>query len=409
MIHLTIGYLSGVIAAIVFAVQFILPNALIVILVGLLKDKHTAVTWSVVERNLLSSHWPLFLRADSTASQGVDRSIRLLTWIRPLALLLIMIAAVCTPLGLYDDVLPDRSTQSLRMVYVPDTGPFVFGTPPRGTQFSNRKCHNSQMPAQCPGTTDVVETSMSYDDDGSLLQGNALWDNIDMRIPKSLAKLYQSGLKDQPGSVSSFYDIQTRQYGYAQANGYMHNDNFITDGFQYLSTVVLNDAIEPFEGLIVDTKSGSIGFRNHTVPDGPGLGAEWSEDLLFIEPDTQCVSMNVSLEFRVPMSEDYETVMNITLVDNGGMTDFVQKYQLLDLSDTQQDPQLHNRAYKAGWMTNVYNMLTMNLARPSPDTFGYLKSHVGARYPLARSQTQAQLNGIYISSLGDAVLDPTPL
>ena len=408
MIHLTIGYLSGVIAAIVFVVQFILPNALIVVLVGLLKNKHTAVTWSVVERNLLSSHWPLFLRADSTASQGVDRSIRVLTWIRPLALLLITIAAVCTPLGLYDDVLPDRSTQSLLMVHVPDTGPFGFGTPPREPQFFNRKCHNSSMPAQCPGTTDVFDTNFSYDDDGTLLAGNETWDNIDMRIPKSLAQLYQSGLKDQPGSVSSFFDIQSRQYGYATSNGYMHNKSFITDGFQYLSTVVLNDAIEPFEGLIVDTKSGSIGFRNHTVPDGAGLGAEWSEDLLFIEPETQCVSMNVSLEFRVPTSDEYESLVNITLVDGGGMTDFVQKYPLLDLSDAQRDPQLHNRAYKAGWMTNAYNMLTMNLTRPGPDAFSYVKSHVGARYPLASTQTSAQLNGIYMSSWS-TLLDPGPI
>ncbi len=409
MIHLTIGYLSGIIAAMVLVVQFILPNALIVILVGLLKNKHTAVTWSVVERNLLSSHWPLFLRADSTANQGVDRSIRLLTWIRPVALLLITIAAICTPLGLYDDVLPERSTETLRMIYIPDTGPFGFGTPPRDPQYFNRRCYQSQMPAQCPGTTDLVETNFTYDDDGELFEGNASWDNIDMRIPKSLAKLYQSGLKDQPGSVSSFFDIQTRQYGYAQGDGYMRNESYLTDGFQYLSTVVLNDAIEPFEGLIVDTKSGSIGFRNHTVPDGAGLGAKWSEDLLFIEPETQCVSMNISLEFRVPMSNDYETLVNITLVDNGGMTEFVQKYPFLDLSDAQRDPQLHNRAYKAGWMTNIYNMLTMNLTRPSPDAFGYLKSNIGARYPLARTQTHAQLNGIYISSLWNAILDPGPI
>ena len=280
MITLTIGYVSGIIAAAIFVLQFVVPNALIIILVGILKNNHTAVTWSVVERNLLSSHWPLLLRADSTASRGVDRSIRLLTWLRPLALALITISAIVTPLGLYDDVLPERSQQSLRMVYVPDTGPFGFGTPPRDPQYFSRKC-GDVLPLQCPGTT----TDITYEIeevDGEMYSANASWDDIDLRIPKVLAELYQSGLKDQPGSVSSFFDIQTRQYGYSQQSGAMQNKTYLVDGFQYLSTVILNDAIEPFEGLIVDTKSGSIGFRNHTVPDGAGLGAEWSEDLLFI-------------------------------------------------------------------------------------------------------------------------------
>jgi hypothetical protein len=57
MISITIGYVSGIIAAVIFILQFLLPNALILVLVGYLKDEHTAVTWSVVERNLLSSMW----------------------------------------------------------------------------------------------------------------------------------------------------------------------------------------------------------------------------------------------------------------------------------------------------------------------------------------------------------------
>lgn len=97
MTTLTIGYVSGIIAAIIFILQLVIPNALIVILVGLLKNNHTAVTWSVVERNLLSSHWPLVLGSDSTATRGVDRSIRLLTWLRPLGLTLVTIAAIVTP------------------------------------------------------------------------------------------------------------------------------------------------------------------------------------------------------------------------------------------------------------------------------------------------------------------------
>ncbi|KIX08332.1 uncharacterized protein Z518_02988 [Rhinocladiella mackenziei CBS 650.93] len=79
MISLTIRYVSGIIVAVVFISQLLILNALIIVLVGLPKNGHTAVTWSVVERKFLSSVWSLFFRADSTVTKGVDPEIGLLT------------------------------------------------------------------------------------------------------------------------------------------------------------------------------------------------------------------------------------------------------------------------------------------------------------------------------------------
>lgn len=353
MVTLTIGYVSGIIAAIIFVLQFVVPNAVIVVLVGLLKNNHSAVTWSVVERNLLSSHWPVLLRSDSAATKGVDRSIRLVTWLRPLGLLLVTVAAVVTPLGLYDEINPEADPIPAPMIYVADNGPFGYGTPSREQVYFTRKCGGS-LPVQCPGTAEAIEYGF-VEEDGEMVVQNATWDDIDLRIPKVLAELYQSGLHQHPGSMSSFVDIQSRQWGWSDEEGVMQNKSYVADSFRYLSTVVLDDAYKVIEGLVVDTKNGAVGFRNHTVPDAAGLGAEWSEELLFIEPVTECVPMNVSLEFRVPFSSDLQEAINITLVDNGGMTDFEQKYPLLDLDGAQIEPQLRNRAYKAGWMTNVYS------------------------------------------------------
>ena len=55
--------------------------------------------------------------------------------------------------------------------------------------------------------------------------------------------------------------------------------------------VLLNEKVEAVEGLIVDTRVGnaSIGFRNHTFPQVQASGAQWTEDLLFLEPVTACV------------------------------------------------------------------------------------------------------------------------
>ncbi len=49
---------------------------------------------------------------------------------------------------------------------------------------------------------------------------------------------------------------------------------------------------------MVDTIRGGIGFRNHTIPTQVYLGAEWDEDLLWIEPVTECVNLNLSVEFN---------------------------------------------------------------------------------------------------------------
>ena len=208
------------------------------------------------------------------------------------------------------------------MTYVSDPSPFGYGTPSRPSGGFGRSC-GDLAPLQCPGTTVVIKYSYENNTDSGLTLTNATipGDDYDMRIPKALAELYQSGLSQQQKSVSSFFDIQSRFWGWSKENGVNHNKEYVVDGFQTLGSLVLNDAFEPVEGLVVDTVLGAVGFRNHTVPVGVGLGAEWEEDLLFIEPETECVNLNVSIEFKVPYSSlsTYDLV-NISIVDLGGVS-----------------------------------------------------------------------------------------
>ncbi|KAJ9602902.1 hypothetical protein H2200_012682 [Cladophialophora chaetospira] len=405
MIGITIGYVSGVIAAAVFVLQFLLPNALIVVLVGSLKDEHTAVTWSVVERNLLSSMWPLFLKTDAAATHGVDRRIRLLTWLRPLALGLVAVAAIVTPLGLYDDILPSKTPQSVAFTYMQDPGPMGYGTPARSNLGFTRTC-GGFLPVQCPGTT----VEITYFQNDTYAEANITNDDYDMRIPKVLAELYQSGLAQQPQSVSSFFDVQSRYYSFELQRGVINGARYIVSVFRYLSNMVLNNAIEAVEGLVVNTISGGIAFRNHTVPQNIDLGAAWSEDLLWIAPETQCVDTNISIEFRIPLTNGLTSstdLANISLIDNGGFANLKQEWPHVNVTDSQNDPNLRGRAYKAAWMVNAYTMLIMNLTRPSPDAFGYMKSKVGDKYPVTRHQTPgAKLSGIYMTNLWQSLLDP---
>ncbi|OAP63010.1 hypothetical protein AYL99_02237 [Fonsecaea erecta] len=403
MVSLTIGYVSGVIAAVVFILQFILPNALIVVLVGFLKNEHTAVTWSVVERSLLSSWWPTILRTDAAASRGVDIKIKLLTWLRPLALGLVSVAAVITPLGLYDDIVPAKSPQSVSFSYIPDTSPMGYGTPPRSNLGFSRVCGDF-LPVQCPGTTSVI----TYGGNDTFLEANITNDDYDTRIPRVLAELYQSGLNHQPKSVSSFFDIESRYYSFMYQDGVARGGKYIVDAFRYLSNMVLNNAVEAVEGLVVDTVTGGVGFRNHTAPVGVQLGAEWTEDLLWIQPESACVDTNISVEFQIPYSGiASDDLTNISLIDNGGFANLVQKWPYVNVTNSQVDLNLQGRAYKAAWMVNAYTMLVMNLTRPSPDAFGYLKSKVGNKYPVTKYQTTGvKLNGIYITDTWTSMLDP---
>lgn len=139
--EITVGQVSGVIAAAVAVVQFLFPNALVLVLVCLLGNQHSAVTWSVTGRQLSHSIWPTVLRSDTAASEGVFPSVKRLALLRPVGLLLIAVAAVVTPLGLYDAVLPEKGLKPVAFVHLADSSPMGLGTPPQGTDvFINREC-----------------------------------------------------------------------------------------------------------------------------------------------------------------------------------------------------------------------------------------------------------------------------
>jgi hypothetical protein len=379
MVDLTVGYVSGIIAAAVFVLQFLLPNAIILILVGVLKDANSAVTWSVVARQLDSSFWPVLLGADTAASREIGTTVTLIAWLRPLSLSLLALAAIVTPLGLDNFIGLSKQPSPVPFSYPRDTSPMGYGTPPRSGEGFTRSC-GDLLPEQCPGTTVQItyssnETTMSAQMD----------DEYDMRIPKALATLYQSGLAGQSQTVSSFFDIEWRQYSYSVQKGANHGNRYLVDTYRQLTSMVLNDAIEPVEDLIVDTKSGGIGFRNHTLPRGLTLGGDWTEDILFIEPETACVDTNLTLEFMIlPFEKIGGRVANVSLVDQGGFVNLNHTYPRIDLMDSQADPKLRERAYKAAWMTNAYTMLYMNVTRPSPESFSYLNSEKGRHFPLSR-------------------------
>jgi hypothetical protein len=137
---LTVGQVSGIIAAAVAIIQLLLPDALILILVGVLGKEHNAVSWSSVQRSLLSSHWPTILRTDAATGRSVNVGVRFLSLVGKLGVVLIAVAAIVTPLGLHEAIVATDGNVNVPFTQLKDTSPMGIGTPGRSNSPFTRAC-----------------------------------------------------------------------------------------------------------------------------------------------------------------------------------------------------------------------------------------------------------------------------
>jgi hypothetical protein len=312
---------------------------------------------------------------------------------------LVAIAGVVTPLGLYDVLTPEGKTTPMQFRYVKDVSPMGYGTPPRSSLGFSRKC-GAFLPAQCPGSDTVVINSRN----GSTRIADVPF-GYNTRIPQSIVDLYSSGTSENGTTVSNIFNIEWRQYYSQREDGVNNGSRYLVGSFRQMQSMVLNDALEPVEGLLVDTKDGGIGFRNHTIPVDFQHGAEWTEDILFIEPETQCVDTNLTLDFSIKdvvvlsnRSTDNTLVENLVLTDHGGFTNLIKQYPLYDRNDVQGNPDLKGRAYKAAWLNNALTMAYFNITNPNPNAFSYLNSSIGQSFPLDPLNSNYFFNALTISS-----------
>lgn len=205
----------------------------------------------------------------------------------------------------------------------------------------------------------------------------------------SFCIVYSSGTTSDT-TVSNYFDIQWRRYAKtSDARGILNNGSaFLVESFRLMGSKVLDNAIEPIEGLVVDTVQGGVGFRNHTAPLGFEYGATWDEDLLFIEPETVCVDTNITIDFSIGLLiNGSNSIRDLVLTDRGGFSNLSHVYPKANLSNPQINPDLYNRAYVAAWVTNTYTMLFYNVTNPRNETsgeepFSYLNTYPGKTFPL---------------------------
>ena len=333
------------------------------------------------------------MQSDSTLTQGVRRPVLGLALGTTVASALIAIAGVVTPLGLYEEN-DAASAHSATFAYSRDTSAFGLGTGPQGVYNFSRICslgHGfAQGPSPCPYSGDRVIFSW----DGEAWQWSFPDGGMTSDVPDIVRQIYSSGTIGKRTTVSNFFDIQWRALTLRSQKYVDNGTGYPVDLFRMVDSLVLTDAYKVVEGLVVDAHQGGVGFRNHTIPSGlatGSLGAEWSEDLLFIEPESVCVDTNLTLDFTTVSGNSNYTngVKGLAIVDHGGFANLLlDEYPQYDHPNAQNNPDLWRRAYKAAVLNNVYTMFYLNLTNPYNQTtntsaFRYRKSVVGQSFPLA--------------------------
>lgn len=373
---------------------------------------------SVVGRVLNGSFWPTILRTDTAATAKVSKRVVSLSALSTVALIFLGLISVITPLGLYENI-SRTSFKEVEFGYVPDLQSMGKGTPERSEYTFGRLCGVDLI--NCPGQDHGLGHGFKFSLNATtpIKSFSELGEEeayISTVLPSNITDIFSSGSQGNRNQVAGAFDIQYRSFfltSYPWKNSTADSSKLrapnIDQGrkrtqstFRMYESLILNDQVNVVEGLVVDAKVGGIGFRNHTVPLDPGNGSEWTEGLLWIQPETVCVSTNLSTDFIAgeTVSEITEGT-NIKLTDRGGFVDFIEDYFPINLNDTQNRPELLARAHNRA-ITHNANLMRKFERWGMPKN----KSTIGTSYDLGWKAPSLQ--GILISRLADWEISKAP-
>ncbi|PHH93284.1 hypothetical protein CDD83_7983 [Cordyceps sp. RAO-2017] len=355
MPDISVSYAAGFIAVAIFVARQVSPNALAYICSKRLGFSNSAATWcgandgqqcdklgltsrsrTASSRVLEQSLWPYLLRTDDAYDKAVRPSVLWISRLIPAMGILLSVASVVTPLGLYSEWALGSPVEA-SFVYVPD--PSLFGL--RGTMIRPEK-------------------TSARDCDQHVLSGGSGhaqgWIDVQPLCPgktpylrQSHFELFSSG-SDDHATISSIFDIGWRQYIVREPRANSSDKQSIIGIYRHIDNLILRDGIQLVEGLIVDMSRGMVGFRNHSVPAGFDGPVTWQEDILFVEPETVCVDTNFtwSLDYS-----DSQTV-KASLFRGGDVAEFnltKMPEPLQSLED--RSPNLRARALAAAGRLNL--------------------------------------------------------
>lgn len=215
-----------------------------------------------------------------------------------------------------------------------------------------RACQHGDLWGDCPGSTFSDEAIRNQ------YPGHIV---VNTTVPDATLQPYD--LPSSPETVSDPFDIQYRNW-YEGRWKYLDNGESREAGFpRPLSSFVLSEGYHFVEGLVIDSTNGGLGIRNHTMPTGLTLGAEWEEDLLWIEPVTACSDTKLSLHFSIS-TEYFSEKTDGYIRDDGGFSELSNfpsgpRWDDNDNNENNwrvigQTPDLQGRADVAAWWNNRF-------------------------------------------------------
>lgn len=195
-----------------------------------------------------------------------------------------------------------------------DTSFIGLGTPPRVAKSITRLC--TQGPnntfAGCPHSEYTPPSGTS-----PFFKGQRI---VNTTIPLATSDLFTF---DERSTIAGPLDIQFRNL-VSRSDDYIDAGALqLIGGFLAFESFLLEDSYRLIEGIIVDSKNGAIGLRNHTMPTDMEFGASWSEDILWITPVTSCTNTNLTFGFKISENRFFDPSFGTetyqgTLRDDGG-------------------------------------------------------------------------------------------
>jgi hypothetical protein len=279
-----------------------------------------------------------------------------------LGAVLLVVASVAAPLGLYEEIVPAES-QRVEFLYAKDLSPWGRITMARPNLKFSRHCEVGRT-INCPGQYQGVY--MNETSPGRLISVETDENStINTTVPANYTAMFSSATG--PGNtLSGLFDIQYRRWVTEFHSGIDKGAPHVEGASRRIESLIPQEEILLREGLVVDMRDNpGIGFRNHTVPAGLAHGGTWSEDLTWLEAVTECVDTNLTVEVRIDHSMDsFYSNETYFIVDRGAFRD-------LDITALEAPPwndnqtlDLFGRAYMAARMYNVLVGTTLNISLP---------------------------------------------
>ncbi|KAI8584775.1 hypothetical protein K450DRAFT_217979 [Umbelopsis ramanniana AG] len=353
---ITTSEVAGIISASLFFMVTTSSLGFVAILLAVINNKSSANGWSVAGAAIQSSPWPFILRTDASQSLGVQSAINTMSQLALVGTFLMTLTGIVTPLGLQDTTI-SKPAQNLALSYIKDFGPMGSATAPRTKYKEGRLCSGWPNVA-CVGST---------------LQNNNGSYNVFSGINANVTSKFTS-----PAGTQSSLNMQYRQYSMEIIDGVNTGQPTSVGKLANLQSYITSNSTTAAEGIVVDmTNTPGIGIMQHTFPSD-SEGGSWFRDVLWLEPLTECLDTNLTIQYKISSDLTTPVVNSTVLVDKGGLFDLTTK-QPDPYTDTITSIDLAHHAYTGAVWGNLAVLRAINITRNA--------SHYGSTYLLKPSPT----------------------